>query len=116
MSQEVTSAQAAELAAMLHAEHPHITEELLRQVYQNRKAKFLQFIKHILGIEVLKSFSESVSEAFDQFIGQHTSLNSCQLEFPNLLKSFILDREKVEKKDLISSPFIACSGSVEPPA
>lgn len=103
--EEVSTADANELAELLHTEHPHITEELLRQVYQNRKAKFLQFIKHILGIEPLKSFSESVAEAFDPFIQQHTNLNSRQLEFLNLLKSFILEREKVEKKDLISSPF-----------
>ncbi len=103
--EDISSDDANELADMLHSEHPHITEELLRQVYQNRKAKFLQFIRHILGIEVLKSFPDTVSEAFDQFIQQHTNLNSRQLEFLSLLKSFILEREKVDKKDLISSPF-----------
>ncbi len=103
--EQVSTEDANELAALLHAEHPHITEALLRQVYQNRNAKFLQFIKHILGIEILKSFSESVGEAFDQFIQQHSNLNGRQLEFLNLLKSFILEREKVEKRDLISSPF-----------
>jgi len=54
---------------------------------------------------VLKSFPETVAEAFDQFIQQHSNLNSRQLEFLSLLKGFILEREKVEKKDLISSPF-----------
>ena len=101
----VTESEATELAELLHAEHPHITEQLLQQVYQNRKARFLQFIRHILGIEVLKSFPETVAETFDQFIQQHSNLNSRQLEFLSLLKGFILEREKVEKKDLISSPF-----------
>lgn len=103
--EEVTESEATELAELLHSEHPHITEQLLQQVYQNRRARFLQFIGHILGIEVLKSFPETVSEAFDQFIQQHSNLNSRQLEFLSLLKGFILEREKVEKKDLISSPF-----------
>nr|WP_051184504.1 type I restriction endonuclease subunit R [Desulfatiglans anilini] len=94
-----------ELAELLHAEHPQITEDLLRQVYKNRKARFIQFIRHILGIEILKSFPETVSEAFDQFIGQHTNLSSRQLEFLNLLKGFIIEREKIEKKDLINAPF-----------
>lgn len=93
------------LAEQLHAEHPHITENLLRQVYRNRKAHFIQFIRHILGIEVLKSFPDTVSESFDQFIRQHSNLSSRQLEFLNLLKNFIIEREKVEKKDLISAPF-----------
>lgn len=101
----INADESNDLAELLHAEHPHITEELLRQVYQNRKARFIQFIRHILGIEVLKSFPDTVSEAFDQFIQQHTNLSSRQLEFLNLLKHFIIEREKVEKKDLINAPF-----------
>ncbi|UBF30778.1 DEAD/DEAH box helicase family protein (plasmid) [Kovacikia minuta CCNUW1] len=97
--------EAEALAEQLHAEHPHITEDLLRQVYKNRKAQFIQFIRHILGIAILKSFPETVSEAFDQFIQQHSNLSSRQLEFLNLLRGFIIDREKVEKKDLINAPF-----------
>ena len=101
----VSTVEANELAELLHEEHPHITEDLLRQVYKNRKARFIQFIRHILGIEVLRSFPDEVSAAFDQFIRAHTTLSSRQMEFLNLLKSFIIEREKVEKKDLINAPF-----------
>lgn len=103
--QEISPPEADELADMLHAEHPHITEDLLRQAYKNRKARFIQFIRHILGIEILKSFPETVSEAFEQFIQQHTNLSSRQMEFLNLLKNFLIEREKVEKRDLINAPF-----------
>jgi type I restriction enzyme R subunit len=103
--QAVSDAEAHELAELLHEEHPHITEGLLRQVYKNRKARFIQFIRHILGLEVLKSFPDEVSAAFDQFIRAHTTLSSQQMEFLNLLKNFIIEREKVEKKDLIHAPF-----------
>jgi type I restriction enzyme R subunit len=97
--------EATVLAELLHEEHPHITENLLRQVYKNRKAHFIQFIRHILGIEVLQSFPDTVSEAFARFIRAHSTLNSRQLEFLDLLKKFIVEREKVEKKDLINTPF-----------
>jgi type I restriction enzyme R subunit len=103
--QFINPKEAEELASILHAEHPHITEDLLRQVYKNRKAHFIQFIRHILGIEILRSFPDTVAEAFEQFIQQHTNLSSRQLEFLNLLKNFIVDREKVEKRDLINAPF-----------
>ncbi len=103
--EQISPEEANSLAELLHAEHPHITEDLLRQVYKNRKAHFIQFICHILGIEILKSFPETVSEAFEQFIRQHTNLSSRQLEFLNLLKNFIVEREKVDKKDLINAPF-----------
>jgi type I restriction enzyme R subunit len=103
--QTVSEAEARQLAELLHEEHPHITEELLRQVYQNRKAHFIQFIRHILGLEKLKRFPDEVGAAFDQFIRSHTTLNGRQLEFLNLLKDFIIEREKVEKRDLINAPF-----------
>lgn len=101
----VSALEAHELSELLQEEHPHITETLLRQVYKNRKARFIQFIRHILGIEVLQSFPDTVSAAFDQFIRTHNILNSRQLEFLGLLKNFIVEREKVERKDLISTPF-----------
>jgi type I restriction enzyme, R subunit len=101
----VSTDEANQLAELLHEEHPHITENLLRQVYKNRKARFIQFIRHILGIEILKSFPDQVSAAFDQFIRAHTTLSSRQMEFLKLLKNFIIEREKVEKRDLINTPF-----------
>jgi type I restriction enzyme R subunit len=102
--QPVTAEEAESLAKFLHAEHPHITEDLLRAVYKNRKAHFVQFIRHILGIEVLRSFPETVSAAFEHFIQQHSTLSLRQLDFLNLLQNFIIEREKVGKKDLISAP------------
>lgn len=97
--------EANELAELLYEEHPHITEDLLRQVYKNHRARFIQFVRHILGLEVLNSFPDKVSLAFNQFISTHTTLNSRQMEFLNLLKNFIIDGEKVVKKDLINAPF-----------
>jgi type I restriction enzyme R subunit len=101
----VSAEETTQLAELLHEEHPNITEDLLRQVYKNRKARFIQFIRHILNIEALKSFPDEVSTAFDQFVRAHTTLSSRQLEFLNLLRSFIVERETVEKKDLINAPF-----------
>lgn len=65
--QIITDAEAQELAVLLHYEHPHVTEDIFRSVYRNRKAKFLQFIRHIIGLEVLESFPETVEKAFEQF-------------------------------------------------
>jgi len=103
--QEITEDEAQELATLLHDEHPHITEDLLKHVYKNRKAKFIQFIRHILGLEILASFPETVTRAFEQFIHNHTNLSSRQLDFLNLLKEYILEKETVQKRDLIESPF-----------
>lgn len=102
---ELTASEAEELAEALHNEHPHITIDLLRRVYNHRKAQFIQFIKHILGIEALESFNETVAKAFDEFIAQHSYLSSRQLQFLDLLRNFILEKGDLQKRNLIESPF-----------
>jgi len=102
---ELTEGEVEELTQILHNDEPHITVDLLRKVYEHRKAKLLAFIKHILGIEILESHSETVSRVFDQFISEHTYLSRRQLDFLNMLKTFILDRGEVVKRNLIESPF-----------
>lgn len=97
--------EAEQLAGALHNEHPHITIDLLRKVYNHRKAVMVQFIKHILGIETLESFPESVSKSFEKFVLEHSYLNSRQLDFLNLLQTFLIEKGDVEKRDLINAPF-----------
>ncbi|MBN1495368.1 MAG: DEAD/DEAH box helicase family protein [Spirochaetes bacterium] len=101
----VTDEEARRLAEELHDEHPHITIELLRRAYNNQKAQFVQFIRHILGIEVLESFPESVSKAVDMFIRKHSNLTGRQMDFLTLLKNYIIERGGLEKRDLIEAPF-----------
>ncbi len=93
------------LAEQLYNEHPNITINLLRRVYKNRKAKFIQFIKHILGVEKLKSFPEKVTETIDMFLKEHNYLNQRQIDFINLLRKYIIEHENITKKNLIESPF-----------
>ncbi len=101
----VSEKEAEALAAQLHDEHPHITIDLLRRVYQHRTAPFLKFIRHILGIELLESFPDTVSRSIDQFIRAHPTLTSHQLQFLNILRDFLIHRGGIEKRDLIHTPF-----------
>jgi type I restriction enzyme R subunit len=102
---QISTKEAARLAEELHNEHPHITVDLLRRVYNHRKAELVQFVKHILGIEILESFPETVTKAFDDFVTKHSYLTSRQLQFLELLKNFVLERGDVSKRNLIEAPF-----------
>jgi len=102
---ELTPEETEQLTEDLHNEHPHITIDLLRRVYHHRKAQLAQFIKHILGIEILETFAETVTKAFDQFVNQHSYLTSRQLQFLDLLKNFVLEKGEITKRNLIESPF-----------
>lgn len=102
---ELSELEVQQLANILAEKDPYVTEKLLQRVYDNRKAKFIQFIKHILGLEIVHSFSEMVSTAFDHFLAEHNNLNTQQMQFLEILRSFILDKGQLTKKDLVNPPF-----------
>ena len=63
---------------------------------------FLRFIRHILGIEILKSFPDKFHARLTSSSAR-TLLSSRQLEFLDS-SDFIIQRERVEKRDLIQAP------------
>jgi type I restriction enzyme R subunit len=101
----VTDDEVQKLVELLSERDPYVTENILKRVYDNKKAAFLQFIKHILGVENLGSFGEQVSRAFTEFIQDNTTLSNEQIRFLEVLKNFIIDRGQVTKKDLVNAPF-----------
>ena len=103
--EELSDSEIKEIADILRNQHPNITEQNLRECYDNQNAKFIQFIKHILGIEPLATFTETVSFAFEEFIREHNNYSQQQITFLLTLKSFVLQKGKAEKRDLINAPF-----------
>lgn len=101
----ISEEDARQLAVELQNEDPHITEALLQKVYSNQRATFLQFIKHILGIEILERFDETVSKKVAAFIATHTTLTSHQIDFLNLLRDYIIERGAIHKRNLLEAPF-----------
>lgn len=101
----ITPEEAEQLAKELHREDPHITEALLQKVYKNQRARLIQFIKHILGIEVLESFDETVNNKVATFIAAHTTLTTRQIEFLHLLRDYIIERGRIHKRNLLEAPF-----------
>jgi len=88
----ISDEEMTELANILKEHYPHVTEYILREIYDNRSAHFIQFIKHILGIEEIATFSETVSIAFDDFLREHNNYGEKQIQFILTLKTFILQR------------------------
>ncbi len=103
--EQVSDAEIRELADLLRRQDPYITEELLRKVYDHKAARFIQFLRHILGLQKLASWPETVTAAFDRFIAEHNTFGQLQIQFIQTLRTFILQTGRVEKKDLIEAPF-----------
>jgi len=103
--QELTADEIHELAKLLESSELQVTEERLRRIYDNRTVDFLHLIRHVLGLEHVPSWEETVSQRFDEFIAAHTDLTSRQILFLRTLRTFILQRRKLEKRDLVDEPF-----------
>ena len=104
-NEEVSAAEIHELARLLEEQSLHVTEDILRKVYDHKTARFIQFMRHILGLERLESWSETVTAAFDAFIAEHNTLTELQIKFLQALKTFVLQTGRVERHHLIEAPF-----------
>ncbi len=103
---ELNDLEIENLADILREKEPFVTEELLQKIYDNQSAKFIEFIKHILGMEQVPAWSEAVSQKFDQFIVDHNNLyNHQQIQFLQTLKTYVLQTRGIQKENLISPPF-----------
>ena len=102
---ELNEDELLDLSLLLQSKEPYITEDLLKKIYDNKHAKFIQFIKHILGLERLETYSDTVTKLFNEFITEHNTFSEKQIQFILTLKTFILQTGKIEKKDLVNAPF-----------
>ena len=93
------------LASLLQGEDPYITLDNLQKVYDNKRAKFIDFISHVLGLQKLQSRTEIIASSFERFIQNHSDFNSQQISFLQILKSFMIERGQAEKESLVSPPF-----------
>ena len=89
----------------MQRDDPYVTEDLLQRIYDNRAAGFLDFMRHVLGLEVVESWSTTVSREFDDFIAEHNTYSSLQIRFLQTLRTFILQTRRLEKRHLVESPF-----------
>lgn len=101
----VSEEEVEHLVLLLHQQRPYVILSLLQKVYDNRHAKFVQFIKYILGLEEIQSLGEVVTKAFEEFMARHNNLTVKQLQFLDILRHFILDKGEVTRQDLVAPPF-----------
>lgn len=103
--EEISEVEIRELAELLERQDLQITEERLRRVYQHKTARFIQLLRHILDVETLPSWEVTVQRAFEELIARHNTWTALQIRFLQALKSFVLERGRVLREDLIAEPF-----------
>jgi len=102
--QRVGPNEAKELADVLATSDLHITLDTLRSAWDQHRAKFEQFLRHLVGVESLRPWEDQVSDAFSDFIGKN-AFTARQLHFLSTLKTFMIQNGRVGKGDLVEAPF-----------
>jgi type I restriction enzyme, R subunit len=82
-----------------------VTDEVLRQIYNQPQANLPDFLRHILGLSRLPSREEQITAAFDAFIAMHPRFTAAQLMFLRTVRSAVLRQARLTTEDLERPPF-----------
>jgi type I restriction enzyme R subunit len=102
---ELTESELADLADILRRQDPEITEDSLRRAYDVRSASLVPLLRHVLGLELIPSWPEAVTRAFDDFVTRHDTMSELQIRFLQTLKTFLLQKRRIDRGDLVDAPF-----------
>jgi type I restriction enzyme R subunit len=96
--QPVNDQDLESLESTLNSPELYVTEDKLREVYNQPSGNLVQFIKSIFGKYKFKSQEDQIAEGFDAFIIAH-NYNTDQTRFLRVIKSVFL--AKVRRHELL---------------
>lgn len=102
--EQLTESDIAEVARALNQADLFITEDLLREVYQQPAASLPDFLRHILQLATLPTWEEQIQKEFDQFIARHGFLSASQINFLRGVRAAALRRAKLAREHLTQPP------------
>ncbi len=104
----VTQEDLLELEATLITEFTtgefELNEDNMLKAFGVKPGSLIDFIKHILNIENLPSYSDIVQKAFDAFILNH-NYNADQSRFLRAVQTVFIQRKQIDEADLYDVPF-----------
>jgi type I restriction enzyme R subunit len=117
--EELSDDDLASISAVLNGPDLFITEEKMREAWQQPQASLADFLRDILDIAKLPSREESISAAFDEWVRQHPELGATQLMFVRTLRKAVMQRAAIASVDSLRQPPFTTIGDPEklfPPA
>lgn len=101
------------VSAALNRPDLFVTEDRLREAYQQPGASLADFLRHILNIERFPSRQEFISRAFDDWVRNHSALTATQLMFVRTLRKAILQNAQVASLPALKKPPFSSIGDPE---
>jgi len=109
---ELSDEEMQSLSDTLNQADLFITEDVLREVYQQPAVNLPDFIKHILDIARLPDWETQIKTAFDQFIQEHGFMSASQINFLRAIRTAVLRNARITH-ELLHKPPLSGVGRVE---
>jgi type I restriction enzyme, R subunit len=110
--EDLNEAELDDTARVLNQADLFITEDVLREVYQQPAASLPDFMRHILEIAKLPTWEERIREEFERFIADHGFMSASQINFLRGVRAAVLRHTKISREQL-SKPPLSRVGTVE---
>jgi len=110
---DLTSDDLLAIAAALNGPDLFVTEERLRQAYQQPKASLADFLRHILDVAKLPSREKSISQAFDEWVRRHPHLTATQLMFVRTMRKAVMQKAEITSLESLRKPPFSTIGDPE---
>jgi type I restriction enzyme R subunit len=103
---EPTPDELGSLVRLLNGPDLFVTEDRLREAYDQPDASLADFLRHILGLARLPSREQRIVQAFEDWVARHPTLNATQLMFVRTLRQAVLSRAHIASlAQLHEAPF-----------
>jgi type I restriction enzyme R subunit len=102
--QELSPEELDSVSSLLNRPDLFVSEERLREAYEQPRASLAEFLKHILNVAKLPSREEQISQAFDDWVRNHPRLNATQLMFIRTLRQAVLSHARIQTIEELRQP------------
>lgn len=101
----ITEKDLEKLEETLNSPELFITEEVLKNLFNQHKGTLVQFIKKIIGLYEFPDPKKKINEAFKTFLIEKNYLSADQVNFIRTLETVFMSKHHVEYKDFFEPPF-----------
>ena len=111
--EELDGADLEALAELLNGPDLFVTEERLREAYEQPAAGLADFLRHILNVAKLPSREELISQTFDEWVRRHPQLTATQLMFVRTIRKAVLQKAAITSLEALKQPPFSTIGDPE---
>jgi type I restriction enzyme R subunit len=111
--EDLSSDDISAIASALNGPDLFVTEERLREAYHQPKAGLADFLRHILNVSRLPTREETISSAFDEWVGQHPALSATQLMFVRTVRKAVMQKAELSSIEALRKPPFSAIGDPE---